>query len=52
MYGGGDFFVQVAKVGRGGRVQRNASRVFGDDIGIGGRHMEMADWKIMGNGGI
>lgn len=38
--------------GEGWVSTKECLSVFGDDIGIGGRHMETADWKIMGNGGI
>lgn len=57
MYGGGGgkgrrFFWGVAEAGRGEASTKECLAVFGDDIGIGGRHLETADWKIMGNGGI
>lgn len=50
MYGGGDF--SGGQSGEGWVSTKECLSVFGDDIGIGGRHMETADWKIMGNGGI
>lgn len=51
------FFSSWPEQGGRGRQGRRVSTkeclsVFGDDIGIGGRHMETADWKIMGNGGV
>lgn len=49
---GGGIFWGVAKVGRVGKYKGMPWCFFGDDIGKGGRHMETAAWKIMGNGRI
>lgn len=53
MEGVGDFFFFWG--GQSEKRRGNTKEclgVFGDDTGIGSRHMETADWKIMGNGGI